>query len=67
MQSTNASPQSGDDALEAIQTGQGLMWRICSNGICLTDYSGRRLLNRYQALLIDQGKPLPAWMQESMR
>ena len=43
------------------------MWRICSNGTCLTDYSGRRLLNRYQALLIDQGKPLPAWMQESMR
>jgi len=43
-------------------TPEGLQWRICSGGTCLSDHSGRRLLERYQALLIDQGKELPDWM-----
>ena len=55
--------QSGDDILEAVMTPEGLQWRICSGGTCLTDHSGRRLLERYQALLIDQGKESPDWMR----
>jgi hypothetical protein len=67
MESPNASTQSGDDVLEVVQDTSGLMWRICTGGVCLTDYSGKRLLQRYQALLIDQGKEMPAWLQEAQR
>jgi len=61
------SLQPVDGILEVIQNAHGPMWRICSDGVCLTDFSGGRLLERYQALLIDQGKEAPAWLQEAQR
>lgn len=52
-------PQSADDRIEVVMTSTGCQWRICSRGVCLTDHSGLRLLERYEALLISQGKRVP--------
>jgi hypothetical protein len=37
----------------------GCCWQICTGGLCLQDRSGARLMERYRALLVTQGRPAP--------
>lgn len=59
MDHAQPTSQFADGCIEVIQTERGVQWRICSGGVCLTDGSGLRLLERYEALLISQGKRVP--------
>ena len=48
-----------DEQLHVVVTSEGVVWRICSGGTCLTDASGLRLMERYAALLVSQGRRVP--------
>jgi hypothetical protein len=48
-----------DDQLTVVATSRGPWWRICSRGVCIVDPIGARLLERYRALLVSQGRPVP--------
>jgi hypothetical protein len=37
----------------------GCCWQICAGGVCLRDRSGARLMERYRALLVSQGRAAP--------
>ena len=53
-------PQSADDGLlKVVDHGRGAQWQICSQGTCLVDCCGARLMARYEALLISQGLRVP--------
>ena len=58
MDHQQQSPQS-DEQLHVVVTSEGVAWRICSGGVCLTDASGLRLMERYAALLVSQGRRVP--------
>lgn len=38
----------------------GGCWQICSGGVCLQDCCGHAIMERYRALRISQGRPVPA-------
>lgn len=37
----------------------GTGWQICSGGVCLLDRSGPALMEKYRALRLSQGRPVP--------
>ena len=42
-----------------LDAAGGAAWEICSGGVCLQDRNGARLMARYRALLVSQGRPVP--------
>lgn len=53
-------PQSDDDRLRVvIDDAGGAAWEICAGGICLRDRCGARVMAKYRALLLSQGRPAP--------
>jgi hypothetical protein len=55
----HSQSEQGDRLHVVADAAGGCCWEICVGGICLQDRSGARLMERYRALLVSQGRPAP--------
>jgi hypothetical protein len=57
VQPSHSDP--GDRVHVVTDATGGCCWQICAGGLCLQDRSGARLMERYRALLVSQGRAAP--------
>jgi hypothetical protein len=58
-QAQSSQSDQGDRLHVVVDAAGGCCWEICAGGVCLQDRCGARLLERYRALLVSQGRPVP--------